>query len=93
MNDAPLAAVHGAEVEWPPGLLHSVRRGGRAQPQLLDAQQPVIIGVEAQPGVMLGSEPQRLHGQKFQRQQHLGFVREQHVDVRPREFHQNIGIF
>src|SRR5205823_3802451 len=46
VNDAPFAAVHGIETEHRPGAFHLIRRGKRADPQLLNAQRPIIVGVE-----------------------------------------------
>ena len=93
MNDAPLAAAHGTEVERPLRLLHPFGRGERADPKLFDAQEPVIIGVEAQPRMMVGRQPQRLHGQELERQPHLGLVGQYQIDVRAGKFHDQIGIF
>src|SRR5690242_6320594 len=46
VDDAALAAVHGVEAEGLPGALHLLRSGLRAQAQLLDAEQAIVVGVE-----------------------------------------------
>ena len=93
MNDTPFAAIHRTEVKRPARLLDPLGRRCGAQPQFLDPQHSIIVGVEAKPRMMIRRKPERLHGQKFERQQHLGFVSQQNVDVGPGEFHQNIGRF
>ena len=92
MQDAAFPAVHGVEAERDAAALHPLGRRQRAQPQLFDAQHAVIVGVEAQPGVILRSHLQHLHRQQLERQQKLGFVREEQLDIRPRELHHHIRI-
>src|SRR6516225_6704367 len=74
VDDSALAAVHRVETERLPGPLYLFRRRHRAEPQLLDAQQPVVVGVERDAGMVLGGHPQHLHGQVLEREQQLRFV-------------------
>ena len=62
VDDPPLPAVHGIETERLSGTLHLLRRRHGAQPQFLDAQQAVVVGVEGNPRMVLRTHPQRLHG-------------------------------
>jgi len=48
MYDAALAAAHRTEVERPARLFHTLGGGHGAQTKFLDAQQPIIVCVEAQ---------------------------------------------
>jgi hypothetical protein len=48
VQDAPLATVHGAEVERHVRLLDAFGGGLRAHAQLLNAQHAMVVGVEAQ---------------------------------------------
>ena len=58
--------------------------GHRAQAQLFDAQQAVIVGVEGNPRMVFRRHPQHFHGDVFQRQQQLGAIGKQQVDVAAR---------
>ena len=93
MQDAPLAAVHGAEVKRLARFLDALGSRLRAHPQLFNAQNAAIVGIEANPRMFLGSHADRFHGQLLQRQQQLGFVRQQQVDVRAGEAHHQVRVF
>ncbi len=92
VQDAALAAVHGAEVERLAGALDALGGGQRAHAQFLDAQHAVIVGVEAHARMFFGRHPQRFHGQLLERQQQLGLVAQQQIHIRAAEPHQNVRI-
>jgi hypothetical protein len=92
MNDAPLAAVHRVEAERRSGALHLFRRSQRTQAQLFDAQRPVIVCVEGNARMIVGVKPQKFLRDEFKRQQKLGAVRQQQLDVVSAEFDKKIGI-
>lgn len=93
MDDAPFAAAHRVEVEGPVGAFDAFGRRDGAQAQLLNPERPVIVGVETQQGMVLGRHAQSFHGQKFERQQNFGLIRQQKIHFGAFEFHQQIGIF
>jgi len=92
MDDAPLAAVHGAEVERLAGFLDTLGRGEGAHAQLFDAQNAIVVGVKTDARMVFVRHAQRFHGQLFERQQELGFVAEEQVDVGPAEADHDVGI-
>ena len=73
-------------------LLHSLRRRHRAEAKLFDAQQAVIVGVEAQARMMVGRQAQGLHGQEFQRQQHFRLVAQHKIHVGTGELDHQVRI-
>ena len=93
VDHAALAAVHRVEPERLARPLHLFRGSLRAQAQLFDAEQAVVVGVEGNARMVLGGHPQHFHGHVLERQQQLGAVREQQVDVRTRELHDYVGSF
>jgi hypothetical protein len=48
MNDATLATRHRAELEGNLRLLHLLRRGQSAKPQIINAQRTIIMSGEQQ---------------------------------------------
>ena len=73
-------------------LLDALGGGLRAHAQFLDAQHAMIVGVEAQPRMFLGSHAQRFHGQLLQGQQQFRLVRQQQVHIGPAEANQKVRI-
>lgn len=93
MDDAALAAAHRVEMKWRAGSLYTLRGGGSAQSQLLDSQDPEIVGVEAQQRVIFSGDAENLHRQVLQCKQHLSAIFEENIDVRPAESNHHIGVF
>ena len=93
MDDAALAAAHRVEMKWRAGSLYTLRGGGSAQSQLLDSQDPEIVGVEAQQRVIFTVIGENLHRQMLEREQHFGPVLQENIDVRPAESNHHIGVF
>ena len=93
MDDAPLAAVHGAEVERDARFLDALGRRQRAHPQFFNAQDAVIVGVETNAGMFLRRRADRFHRQLLQRQQQFCFIGQQQFDIRPGEADHQVGIF
>jgi hypothetical protein len=91
VNHSALAAVHGIEPERSARAFDFFRSRGRAQPQLFDAQQAIVIGVERNARVIFGRQPQRFHSHMLERQQQLGAVAEQQIHIAPAEFHHHLG--
>ncbi len=73
-----------------PRALHPLGGGDGAQPQLLDAQQAVIVGVEGNARVVFGRHAQHFHGDVFQRQQQFGAIGKQQIHVRAAELHHDV---
>src|SRR5262249_27422447 len=92
MNDSTLAAVHRAEMERDLRFLHALGCRQGAHPQLFDAQDAVIVGVEADARMLVWRHPQRFHGQLLQREQQLGFVGEKQIDVAAAKTDQQIRV-
>lgn len=92
VNHAALTAVHRVKSERLARMLHFFGGSGGAQAQLGDAQHAVIVRVEREARMIFGRHAQRFHGDLFQRQQKLGLVREQQIDIGAAELHHNLGI-
>ncbi len=90
VDDAALAAVHGVETEMLAGTLHPVGGGHRAEPQLFDAQQAVIVGIEGNARMVFARHAEHFHGDVFQRQQQFRAIVEQQVHVRTAELHGHV---
>ena len=85
VNHPALTAVHGVKPEWTPvrfTFSAAVPRSGA----IFDPQQPVIIDPEGYSGVMFRRHPEHLLGQVLERQQHFGFIGQQQVHIRTRNF-------
>jgi len=91
VDNAPLAAIHRAEVERNFGFLHPLRRGHRAHPQFFDPEHAVVVGVEAKARVILTRHAQRLHRELFEGEKDFGFVRKQLRNVLAAELDHQLG--
>lgn len=92
MEDPALARVHGREEEGRVSLAHAFGGGGGAHAELLDANAAIVVGVEADQGVILGGHAKDFHGEMLEREQELGFVFEEHADVGTGEVDHEFGI-
>lgn len=92
MENSPLAAGHRAEPERLAGTTDLVGGRGRAQAKLLDAEQAIVVGVEPKTGVVFRRNAKDLHRQVFEREEKLGAIREEIVDVGARESDDNVGV-
>jgi hypothetical protein len=81
MDHATLAAIHGIESKRFAAMLHLFGGGVRAEAQLGDAKHAVIVGVEGKARMIFGRDPKGLHRDVLQREEKLGFVAEQKIDV------------
>ena len=70
--------------------LHPVGGGHRAEPQLFDAQQAVIVGVEGNARMVFARHAQHFHGHVLQREQQFGAIGEQQVHVGAAELHLHV---
>ena len=93
MNDTAFAAGHWAEVERLAGLFHTVGRRNRAHAQFFNAEQTIIVRIEAQQGMCLRRHPQHFHREVLEGQQRLRFVGQQQVNIGPAELDDDLGIF
>lgn len=92
MEDPALAGVHGREEEGRMSLAHAFGGGGGAHAEFLDANAPIVVGIEADQGVILGGHAEDFHGEVLEREQELGFVFEEHADIGTREVDHEFGI-
>lgn len=92
MQDPAFAAVHGIKAERLLRGLHAFGGLRGARPQFLDAEQPVVIRIEADAAVILGRYVKRFHGEVFERQQYFVFVGQQLGNVLAVELHADIGV-
>jgi len=92
MENTPLAAVHGAEVEGRMCFLNALRSRHRAHPQFLDAQHTMVVRIEAQQRVLFRSHTQCFDGQLLHCQQQFRLISEQKIHVLAAETHQDIRI-
>ena len=92
VKNAPLAAVHGAEVEWGARFLDAFRCGLRAHTQFLNPQHAMVVGVEAQEGMLLGSHSQSFGRQLLDGQKQFRFIRQQQVHILAAETDQDVWI-
>ena len=91
VDHAAFAAVHRIEAERVPRALHLLRHRRGAQPQFLDAQRAIVVGIERNARVILGGHAQRLHGHVLQGQQQFSAVGQQILHVRAGELHHHVG--
>ena len=92
VNNAPLPAVHRAEVERLMRFLHAFGGSLRAHAQFLNAQQAMVIRIEADAGVLFRGHSQSFHGELFQGQKKLGFIAQQEVHIGTTEANHQIRI-
>lgn len=90
VNDAPFAAVHRIELERNASFANFFGGRSRAHAQLFDTQQPVIIGVEANAGMLVARHPQHFHRDLLERQHRLGFVGEKPFHIAAGKSNQKI---
>jgi hypothetical protein len=75
VDHASLTAVHRVEAEGLARVFNFLGGGGSTQAKLRDAQHAVVVRVEGEARVILGRHPKSFHGDLFEGQQELGFVR------------------
>ena len=92
VHDPALPAGHRIEAEGHAGAPDLFGRRGGAQAQLFDAQHAIVVGVEAQPRMVLRGHAQHLHGEVLERQQQLGAVGQQQIHVRAGELDHDFGV-
>ena len=92
VDDAALAAVHGVEAKRRSGSLDLVGRGEGTHSQFLDAQSPIVIGVEGDSRMLVGMHSQHFLRHQFEAKKQFGFVGEKQLDIRAFEFDGDIGV-
>ena len=92
VNDAALAAVHRVEAEWRSGPLDLISRREGAHPQFLDAQSPVIVGVERDSRMLVGMHSQHLLRDQLEAEQQFCLVGEKQFDIIAFEFDGEVGV-
>ena len=85
VDHASFPAVHRVEAEGLACMLHLFGSRVGAQTKFRDAQHAVVVSVERKPRMVLGWHAQGFHGDLFESEQKLRFVREQQFDVRAAE--------
>lgn len=93
VDDAALAAGHGAEEEGLAGFLDFRAGGLGREAEFLDAEEAIVVGVEDDEGVILMRETQHFHGEVLQGQEQFGFVFEEAIRLFAAEFYDDVGVF
>lgn len=92
VDDTAFTARHGAEPEQHLALFHFFCRSLCAQTKLSNTHHAMVIGVEAEPVMVIGWDSERFHRQKFERQKQLRFIGEQEIEILAMEADHQLGV-
>lgn len=93
VENAALSAVHRVEPEWRARVFHFFGGGADADPQFLDPEGAVIVGIEGNARMIVGMEPQNLLRDQLQSEQELRAVGQQQFHVATLKLDDNVRIF
>lgn len=93
MDNAAFAAVHGREAERLTGAFYVFSGHLRRHAQFLNAERTVVVGIERNPRMIVGVHAQRFLRDVFERQQKLGAIAQQQVDVFALKLDHNVRAF
>jgi hypothetical protein len=93
MDNAALAAGHGAEEKRLAGLLHFGAGSLGRQAELFDAEEAIVVRVENDEGVVFMRQPEHFHGEVLQGKEEFGFVFEEAIGFLAAELYNDVGVF